>query len=136
MPGELKPRVYVASKVMRAPMWRLLRRHMNIVSSWIDEAGEGQTADYSELAARCLSEIKSAAAFVLYCEPPDLLKGALLEAGAALAFGVPVYCVGDCPSISRVFRRHPLWTTCLCLHEATEAINARPSEPEGEHNAG
>jgi hypothetical protein len=118
--------IYVASKTQHAEMWRLLREHMHIHASWIDEAGEGQTASYAELSVRCLEEIKQAAAFVLYCNPDDLLKGALIEVGAALAFGIPVYCVGDCSSLSRVFKQHPLWHTCPSLHEACELI-----APEG-----
>jgi hypothetical protein len=121
MPNK-DPRVYVASKVKHAPMWKHLRIHMGIVSSWIDEAGEGQTADYFELSQRFLAEIKASDAVVLYCEPGDILKGALLECGAALAFGLPVYCVGVCPSISRVFIQHPLWHTCGSLSDARDAI--------------
>jgi nucleoside 2-deoxyribosyltransferase len=83
-------RVYVASKVKHAEMWRLLRVRMGIVSTWIDEAGEGQTENYTELAQRCLREVQDSDAVVLFCEPREVLKGALLEVGAALAYGIPV----------------------------------------------
>ena len=118
----MKDGIYVASKTKYAEMWRLLRAHMQINSTWIDEAGEGQTASYSELATRCLNEVEKSCAVVLYCKPGDVLKGALIEVGAALALGIPVYCVGACDSLSRVFVRHPLWRKCSSLHDATEAI--------------
>jgi hypothetical protein len=114
--------IYVASKTKHAEMWRLLRTNMHIESTWIDEAGEGETDDYSELAARCLREVQSSSALVLYCQPGDVLKGALIEVGAALAFGIPVYCVGTCESLSRVFSRHPLWHKSGSLHDACESI--------------
>ena len=53
-------------------------------------------------------------------EPGELLKGALIEVGVALAHGIPVYCVGDCESISRVFRAHPLWHSVRSLYDAME----------------
>lgn len=114
--------IYVASKTRHAEMWRLLRLHMKINSTWIDEAGVGQTASYSELSERCLWEIRNSSALVLYCEPGEILKGAIIEAGAALALGIPVYCVGECVSLSRVFRAHPLWTDSENLNAACEAI--------------
>ena len=122
--------LYVASKVKHAEMWRKLRKSgESIVSTWIDEAGEGQTTDYGELAVRCLSEIGTATALILYCEPGETLKGALMEAGVALASGVPVYCVGTCESISRVFIHHPLWHISESLEDAiAEAkAHARPN---------
>lgn len=111
--------VYFASKVVHAHRWKALRDSgIKTASSWIDEAGEGQTADYEELADRCLSEIAGAARLVLYCERGEVLKGAILEAGAALMAGVPVFQVGECDSISRVFRQHRLWHYCLSIDEA------------------
>ncbi len=101
---------YIASRTIHAPKWIELRKlGVPIIASWIDEAGEGQSADYAELSQRCLEEIRSAKAMVLYCEDDDLLKGALIEAGAAIMAGVPVIQVGNSPSINRVFRKHALW---------------------------
>jgi hypothetical protein len=115
--------VYFASKVTHAPRWRALRdRGVPIISSWIDEAGEGQTADYRELSARCLVEIADATAVLLYCEPGEILKGALLEVGAALMSDTPVLCVGECANLSRVFRRHRLWFEFATLEAALAAV--------------
>jgi hypothetical protein len=116
-------RVYTASKVKHAPLWvRLRDEGLHVIATWIDEAGEGQTPDRSELAERCLREVGMADLLLLYCEPDDLLKGALVEAGAALALGKPVLCVGTCASISRVFVAHPLWRGCATLEEALAEI--------------
>lgn len=114
--------IYFASKVWHAKQWQTLRdAGVLTVSTWIDEAGEGQTADYAELSDRCVAEISRASAVLLYCEPGEILKGALIEVGVALATGTPVLCVGECESLSRVFRKHPLWQEFSTVDEALEA---------------
>ena len=121
----MKPQFYVASKVKHAPLWRSMRaKGYAITSTWIDEAGEGQTSDYTELAERCLQDIKAADFLLLYCKPGQLLKGALIEAGMALALGKEVRCVGNCHTISRVFKSHPLWTR---HRNILSAVNAEPA---------
>lgn len=113
---RLGPSIYTASKTSQAWRWRGLRdKGFNIIATWIDEAEEGQSADYADLAQRCIEEAAAADITILYCQPGDILKGALLEVGAALAAGKEVRCVGDCESISRVFRKHPRWIECDSL---------------------
>lgn len=90
--------VYVASRASvpeRPAMWRRLRdAGYPIISTWIDEAGAGETADNGELWARIAREISGAERLVLYVEPEDFpLKGALVEVGMAIAAGVPVVVV-------------------------------------------
>lgn len=120
--------VYFASKVKHSHRWQALRDSgVKTASSWIDEAGEGQSADYEELSDRCLSEIASAGRLVLYCEPGEILKGANVEVGAALMAGVPVFLVGECASLSRVFRRHRLWHECTSVEDAI-STPARPQQ--------
>lgn len=92
------PSVYVASRASvpaRPTMWKLLRDEgAIIVSSWIDEAGEGETIDFSELWQRIEGEIRAADRLVLYVEPEDFpLKGALVEVGMALSLGKPIWVV-------------------------------------------
>ncbi len=98
----MSPPIYVASRVKHAGMWRACRSighdmgwgGWNIVSTWIDEADEGQTADLGELWARIESEIRASKGLVLYAQRIDFpLKGALIEAGMALAVGIPVAVV-------------------------------------------
>lgn len=115
--------VYVASKMHHAPRWRGLReRGLNIISSWIDV---DETSNYDakpdevreRWAADCLDEATEADAFILYANG-DVLMGALLEAGAALAAGVPVYCIGPLPHASKTMTSHPLWHDVSSLQEA------------------
>jgi hypothetical protein len=102
--------IYTASKTKYAHLWLALRdQGHRVISTWIDEAGEDESDDYGDLAYRCILEARNADMTLLYCEPGDILKGALIEAGAALAAGKEVRCVGTCDSLSRVFNEHPLW---------------------------
>lgn len=112
-------RIYIASKITHASKWRDLRDDgWPIISTWIDEAGEGQSKSLGDLTDRCIAEAISCTHFILYSEPGEILKGALLECGAALANAVPVFCVGDGPSISRVFEHHPCWHMCDTIEDA------------------
>lgn len=91
---------YVASRASvpeRPAAWRRFREDgWPIVSTWIDEAGEGETADNGELWQRIDREIASCAALILYVAADDFpLKGAYIEVGMALARGKPVAVVLD-----------------------------------------
>lgn len=91
-----KSGIYIASKVKHAGDWRALRDEEKapIISTWIDEAGEGESGDLADLWRRCIGEASSAGALVIYRLPDEVLKGAWVELGAALASGVPVFAVG------------------------------------------
>ena len=103
-------KIYTASKVKHYKMWLELReKGYNIISTWIDEAGPGQTSNIQDLAIRCINEAKYADILLLYCEDGEILKGALVEAGAALAAGKLVHYVGFNMGINKVFGFHPLW---------------------------
>ena len=67
---------------------------MPIVSTWIDESGEGETSDWPGLWDRCISEASTCAAMIVYVEEHEIHKGSLVEVGAALHAGVPVFWVG------------------------------------------
>jgi len=88
--------IYIASKVAHAVKWRDLRdvEGEPIISTWIDEAGVGESASLKDLWHRCVHEASNAAALIIYREPGEILKGAWVELGAALANGVPVFAVG------------------------------------------
>jgi len=54
---EPKSGIYIASKSKHAPQWRALRDSgVPIISTWIDEAGEGETLDWTALWKRCIHE--------------------------------------------------------------------------------
>lgn len=136
-----EPKLYVASRASlpdRPAMWRHLRDHAGwqIVSSWIDEAGEGETSDFGELWSRIESEIRRCDGLILYAEPEDFpLKGAHIEAGMALALGKPVAIVMPCGLPADRSRKpigswicHPLCSGFTDLHEAWKWV-ASQSEP-------
>lgn len=122
--------IYVASRASvpaRGSMWRALRsKGHQIISTWIDEDGEGQTEDWGELWERIRKEVTGAEKLVLYAETSDFpLKGAYVEIGMALAAGVPVVCV--LPGVeleARSFRpvgswiKHPLVSIAKTVEEA------------------
>lgn len=92
----MRPRtIYAASRASipeRAAMWRRLRADgAPIISTWIDEAGEGETENFTALWRRIHAEIVGAGCLIFYAAPEDFpVKGALVEVGIALAAGVPV----------------------------------------------
>ena len=87
--------IYIASKTKHAARWQALKASgVPIISTWIDEASEGETSDFADLWNRCIRESATCGAMIVYCEPGDVLKGAWLEMGVALNAGVPVFGVG------------------------------------------
>lgn len=99
--------IYIASKTVHAPKWRALRDSgLPILSTWIDEAGPSETRNFSDLWARCVAESSRAAVTIVYAEPGEILKGAFVEVGCALASGKPVLAVGLPEGLSVL--NHPL----------------------------
>ncbi len=95
-PVPHKRGIYIASKTKHADRWRFLRDKVGepIISTWIDEAGAGESGDLADLWRRCILEASTAEVLILYREPDDVLKGGWVELGAALASGVTVFAVG------------------------------------------
>jgi hypothetical protein len=132
--------VYVASRSKHGATWRRWRDDgFPIASTWIDESGEGETSDWSDLWSRCVNEARTADACVLYAPLDDgELKGALIEVGGALAAGRPVYFVGDGTARRYSWLAHPNVVQCDEIEEAfalallhTRAIDAaRAAQPE------
>lgn len=92
---EGQARIYVASKSKYGPMWRALRAQGHpIISTWIDESGEGETKDPAEFWTRCVREASSCTSMVVLHEDGEVMRGALVEMGAALAHGRPVFWAG------------------------------------------
>lgn len=122
----VRERLYVASKTKHASRWRELRaRGWLVVASWIDEAGEGETTDFADLAVRCIQEAANADFVLLYVEAGETQKGSLVEVGAALAAGKQVRCVGDSRTVSKTFRNHPLWRDFPSVEAALSNIQAQ-----------
>lgn len=87
--------VYVASKTKHAEMWKDLRRSgkVRVISTWIDEAGKGESIDRADLAARCIQEVIASDCLIVYYEEGEYFKGAFIEIGAALAAEKPIYAI-------------------------------------------
>ena len=127
--GAVRRGIYIASKTQHAHRWRYLRDTISypVISTWIDEAGGGETGDWGDLWDRCISEAASAAALIVYREEDETLKGAWVEVGAALAAGVPVFAVGvDEFSIAKSGRL----TLCRDMKEAVAKARAIPAALE------
>lgn len=112
--------IYFASKTKWAPRWREYRAQgIPVISSWIDEAGVGETSDFADLWVRCISEASRADALIVYRESGEILKGAFIEVGAALANGRRVFAIG-CQDLS--FVNHPLVTQVYWVNDALKEI--------------
>lgn len=124
---------YIASRASlpeRSAAWRRLRDvdGWKITSSWIDEAGAGETADLGALWVRIEAEIARSERLVLYVEPDDFpLKGALIEVGMAIAHLIPIRVVAPGVVLEPTsFRpigswvRHPLVKFADTMDEALE----------------
>jgi hypothetical protein len=144
--SKVQQRIYAASRAslpMRPAMWKQLRSEgFNIVSSWIDEAEPGATADLGELWQRIHLEVARADGLVLYAEAEDFpLKGAFIEVGIALGLGRPIHVVcadfePQAPSYRPVgsWIMHPNVARFKNVRQACKAsfaITARHSVPEG-----
>ncbi len=96
-----KPKIYLASKAKHRPRWREFRDSLgyNIISRWIDtddQYSEDPTGlDYGKLWEMCIQDAKNCDVLVLYVEPDEHLKGALVELGVALALGKEIIVTGD-----------------------------------------
>jgi len=82
-----RERIAVASKTRHAPVWRWFRDEAGwpIVSTWIDEAGEGETDCLAELGTRCVRECLTCTGLIVYVREGETLRGALSEMGVAVA---------------------------------------------------
>lgn len=129
--GESKERfgIYIASKTKHAAKWKELRASgVPIISTWIDEAGIGETKSFEDLWRRCIDETASAERLVVYAEDGDELKGGLVEVGAALASGTPVWIVGKVEAL-KTARNHKLMRQAASLKEAFSGIRRVGASP-------
>lgn len=102
-----KPYIYTASKTKHAQKWIDLRASgVNVISTWIDEAGEGASPDLHDLCYRCINEAIECDAMIVYSEDGDYLKGAFIEMGVALAHNKFVVLVGNVLPEGSVFTEH------------------------------
>lgn len=93
-------RVYTASKLKHAPMWRELcasTPHLQFHARWLkhNSLGTPDTPEHAvEFWLQDEQDVRDADAVLVMAEGDDHLRGALVEAGMAIAYGVPVIVVG------------------------------------------
>ena len=141
--------IYIASKTIHAESWKSLRddAEVDVISSWIDEAGPGESIDLADLSRRCIKESTTCKAMIVFSLKEEYLKGALIEMGAALAAGKTVYLAGPVLPEGSAFTKHPNVIQCEGISDAVFKITGEqivsddrgeqpsPSLPEIEQDA-
>lgn len=94
-------KVYPASKLSRAPLWREAERlypNLFLTARWLRHVEIG-TPDSPENARdfwpEDFDDIRSSDAVFVWAEGEEHLRGALVEAGYAIAHSIPVYVIGE-----------------------------------------
>ena len=127
-------RIYVASKIKHAEMFRVFRRDwavdgIDIQARWLDHAKEeidGTTGPEDFKIEWLVDEedVINAKAMIIYAEPNDKLRGALVEAGIGIASGIFVIVVGEHLDYG-TWQHHPLVHHAKTLRHAREMILRR-----------
>jgi hypothetical protein len=110
-----RPKLYTASKIHHAEKWQILRsswKEIEFISRWIDMGTlEGVYAPPPHIYRQCWlmdrADVLASDYLLCYAEESDHLRGALVEAGMALASGIPVYTIGTHVDYG-TWRHHPL----------------------------
>lgn len=122
--------IYIASKTKHAAKWRELcvKFEVPIISTWINEAEAGQTADLGELWVRMLREVSLCDFLLLYVEPGEVLGGALIELGAALAANVKIRVChnGVMPPQLKTAQFHPSISFYNDILDALDNVYPKP----------
>lgn len=107
--------IYVASKRVHAPLWRLMREGgFPIVARWLD-APEGTSK--RDVWTNAAEDIRSVACLVAYGLPSEVQKGLIAEVGMAIMLGRPVLYVGLDPDTYTMLS-HPMCVPMASLAEA------------------
>jgi hypothetical protein len=111
--------VYVASHIRFIDYWHRVRESgIEISSSWIDSpASRNDNNAISKLWINCFEEIRQADMVMIKAEKEDKFKGVLVEIGAALVLGKPVYLVGENNNLGDIYH-HPLFYKVSSPEEA------------------
>jgi hypothetical protein len=126
------PAVYLATKIKHAAKFRELREEwgtegVRIISRWLDQAIHEDVATPEEFSIFWrvdVEDVEISDALVIYGEAGDELRGALVEAGVAIAKGLLVIVVGDSPSFGS-WQFHPTVVRAQDLAHAKELIQQR-----------
>lgn len=122
-------KVYIASKLHYAEKFQKLRTAwiedgIDLHARWHDQAAlehpghDLSSEDFHIFWLVDEEDVKVADALILYGEPHDKLRGALVETGIAIGRGILVILVGDCPDFG-TWQHHP------CVARADSMEHAR-----------
>ncbi len=129
VPPPNKPRVYTASKLDHADLWLHLvdewpeieftaRWPVDYLANFYKDAG----IDGRQFWIIDEEDVRAADFVMVYGEPQDVLRGALVEAGMAIGLGRRVIVVGDNPFYG-TWQYHPLVTRVESLEVARGMIS-------------
>jgi nucleoside 2-deoxyribosyltransferase len=119
-------RVYTASKLRHGAMWRAYaddRVHFH--ARWLVHNLHGTQADperATEFWIEDEHDVRCADAVIVYAEEEDKLRGALVEAGMAVAYGIPVIVIGSHPDYG-TWQYHPGVARADTLEQAIDYLS-------------
>lgn len=108
-----RPKVYTASKLRHAPLWKTLREEwpeIDFTARWVDHAEKEKATTptgFAHFWTMDIQDVQRSDFVLLLSTPADdgLLHGALVECGVALGLGKRVINVGECRTS---WTNHPL----------------------------
>jgi hypothetical protein len=128
----MMPRVYIASCVRHAELWRAIHTTPDIhfVSRWpfLEPFIDPDPANSRKIWLDDMADVRGCHALIVYAVEGDHLRGALVEAGAALALGRMVIVVGEHPDYGS-WQYHPNVTHVATLENALDAVRGRALSP-------
>lgn len=117
-------KVYTASKLHHAEKWKVLLNewpHVDFVARWPHDHVDNipDTEYYAKIFwIQDHEDVDLADVVMVYAEPDDKLRGALVEAGMAIALGKQVIVVGEHPDYG-TWQYHPSVHRVPSLEEAS-----------------
>lgn len=125
-------KVYIASKLSYADRFRKYREQwkadgIDLHARWFDQAIHEDAASDEDFRIFWLvdeEDVKTSQAVIVYGEYADKLRGALVEAGIAIAHRILVIVIGDCPDYG-TWQYHPMVVRAGTFEHAKQMILRR-----------
>ena len=122
-------KVYIASKIKHAASWRTFREDWRAIgielhARWFDQVAHEDNAtsgDFSIFWLCDVEDVSSSNAVIVYGETGEELRGALVEAGIAIANDILVIVVGSSASFG-TWQHHPMVVRAKDMGHAKQMI--------------